>query len=279
MKFIISLLLSTYTLAFTINANIPIRFASPEIRVDIADNACANITDSADEIMDMVEIAVSDYWNKIATSSLHLKGGDILTVNNDYTTEQICAAGEAGCVSQVPSTNTQILIVCNSNNTVFTSTGILAVTLPNNLNGTVIQGSVIGLNDIAGTRYNDQTRAQKIALFAHEIGHAFGLGHSSKESSLMYFRNLTGRETIGQDDWDGATYLYPKEQIPMCGSIAPIKDSAKYDGHIYEDIEKKISTEFSEHPPAKDSAALIAGLCMLLLVLVSTKRFAQAKIY
>ncbi|MFG1486784.1 matrixin family metalloprotease [Halobacteriovorax sp. RZ-1] len=279
MKLILCLLFSTYSFAFTINANIPIRFSNPEIRVDVADNACANITDSADEIMDMVEIAASEYWNKIATSSLHLKGGNILTVDADYTTEQICAAGEAGCVSQVPSTNTQILIVCNSNNTVFTSTGILAVTLPNNLSGTEIQGSVIGLNDIAGTRYNDQTRAQKIALFAHEIGHAFGLGHSSKESSLMYFRNLTGRETIGQDDWDGATYLYPKEQIPMCGSIAPVKDSANLGGHINEEIEKKISTQYSERPSAKDSAALIAGLGMLLLVLVTSKKFAQAKIY
>lgn len=265
MKYFLTTLLALTTQAFTINANIPIRFADPELRVHVADNTCANVTDSADEIMDMVEEAASNYWNKIATSSLHIKGGNILTVDSDYTTEQICSSGEAGCSSQVPDTNTGILIVCNRNTSVFTSTGILAVTLPNNLDGATIRGSVIGINDIAGTRYNSETRAQKIALFAHEIGHAFGLGHSKITDSLMYYRNMTGRETIGEDDWDGATYLYPKEQIPMCGTIEEINKQ------VDDKLHKSDLHHHNEHAPAKPSGGAVMGLFMLLLALVMTK--------
>ncbi|AYF44350.1 metallopeptidase family M84 [Halobacteriovorax sp. BALOs_7] len=269
MKILLSFILAFSAQAFTINANIPIRFADPEIRVHVADNACSNITDSADEIMDMVEIAASNYWNKISTSSLHLKGGNIQTVDSAYTTNGICNAGSAGCSTQVPDTNRDILIVCNGNTDVFTSVGILAVTLPNNLSGATIVGSVIGINDISGTKYNEQTRAQKIALFAHEIGHAFGLGHSKLEDSLMYFRNLTGRETIGEDDWDGATYLYPKEQIPMCGTIEQI------DKQIDDKLE---GTNLSEQSPAKPSGGFFIGAIMLLLSLIITRFTNQEKI-
>lgn len=257
MKIIVALLINFAAMAFTINANIPIRFANPEIRVHIANNACANVTDTADEIMDLVEIAVNEYWNKISTSSLHLKGGDLMSVAAAYTTDQICSTSEPGCTTPVPSTNTDILIVCNGNTSVFTSTGILAVTLPNNLSGTTIRGAVIGINDIAGTRYNTQTREQKISLFAHEIGHAFGLGHSSVKDSLMYFQNLTGRETIGRDDWDGATYLYPKDQLPICGSIDVIDDRIDNGGN-----------EIRERSSAKDSVGFMAGLAMLILGLL-----------
>lgn len=259
MKILLSFILTLTANAFTINANIPIRFSNPEIRVHVADNACANVTDSADEIMDMVEDAASNYWNKIATSSLHLKGGSIKTVDAAYTTEEFCTGDPVNCI---PETNRDILIVCNGNTADFTSVGILAVTLPNNLSGTTIRGSVIGINDIAGTKYNEQTRAQKVALFAHEIGHAFGLGHSSLEDSLMYFRNLTGRETIGEDDWDGATYLYPKEQIPMCGTIEDVSQQVD---------DKYIGENLSEQVPAKPSGGFFIGALMLLLGLILTK--------
>ncbi len=251
MKLLIALLISTYSYAsFTILANVPIRFANPEIRVDVAADGCANLNDTPDEILDMVDIAVSEYWNKISTSSLHLRAGDIVTVSSDYNNNMICDEDEPTCLNPVPNTNKQVLIVCNSNNNPFSSSGILAVTLPNNLNGAEIVGAVIGINAKATTKYNDQTRAQKIALLAHEIGHAFGLGHSSDTASLMYFRNLSGRETIGVDDWQGATYLYPKEQAPICGTV------------------EKIDDEIREHPTAKTSAGLKAGLGVLLLSLI-----------
>ena len=56
---------------------------------------------------------------------------------------------------------------------------------------------------------------------AHEIGHAFGLGHTSISDALMFYATMDKRVALGQDDIDGMTYLYPAEQpkVLSCGSV------------------------------------------------------------
>jgi hypothetical protein len=69
------------------------------------------------------------------------------------------------------------------------------------------------------------------AVIAHEIGHAFGLGHSEYKHNLMYY-SVGGKtqKWLGIDDIDGATYLYPHdaEMAGLLGSCGTIKDISKH---------------------------------------------------
>lgn len=50
-------------------------------------------------------------------------------------------------------------------------------------------------------------------ILAHEIGHVLGLGHSPEASALMYFSvGVKDNLTLAQDDIDGMTYLYPRDE-------------------------------------------------------------------
>lgn len=72
---------------------------------------------------------------------------------------------------------------------------------------------------------SDTTDAQLNVAVAHEMGHIFGLGHSSAESALMY--SSLGRKenlSLSQDDIDGMTWLYnrvePGDGFLGCGTLS-----------------------------------------------------------
>lgn len=50
-------------------------------------------------------------------------------------------------------------------------------------------------------------------VVAHELGHALGLGHSGSSIALMYYStNISSELNLSQDDVDGITYLYPRDE-------------------------------------------------------------------
>jgi hypothetical protein len=106
-------------------------------------------------------------------------------------------------------------------------TGVIAVTVPNNFSGKKIAGAVILIND-SGT-FGNLSRNDQIAVLAHEMGHALGLGHSEDDAALMYYRTIDLRSNLGQDDIDGISYLYPMHVDAFglfggfCGTISDNK--------------------------------------------------------
>ena len=64
------------------------------------------------------------------------------------------------------------------------------------------------------------TEQQRKALIAHEIGHAFGLGHSNFDASLMHYTLNNNIKQLSRDDEDGISYLYPNtKKLGGCGTI------------------------------------------------------------
>ncbi len=225
-KFILlSLFITTQVWGFTLNNNFGAAFKKGRVKVYIArNNTCPNV--NTYDLQELVKPAVDKFWNKVPKSSLRLIssgfGDNITNINSG----KLCAPTDGTCITAATAANelippvTDIVISCNDNSANFGGTGVLAVTIPNSFSGKKIKGSVILIQDSAGsTTFANLSRSDKIAVIAHEIGHAVGLGHSEDDDALMYYRTVNMRSALGQDDVDGISYLYPVH-IDACGLLA-----------------------------------------------------------
>ena len=212
--------ISSSTFAFTLNNNVDLVFGKNEVTVNVAANSCSHIGMTDTEILTAVQIGVDQYWNKAPTSRLKLRAGTIKSVAAIYKTGTICLPSTSCDPDPTLAVDSDILISCNTNASNFSSTSVLAVTVPNTIDGRTIVGSLVLLNDITpANQMVLKTQDEKIAIIAHELGHAFGLGHSPVKDSLMYYATVNMRKSLGSDDIDGISYLYPKEQPVSCGTI------------------------------------------------------------
>lgn len=233
LSFLFILLLTFEAHAFTFNNNIKLVFAEDEVIVNVA-NGCTNIGIDSRELLTIVNDAVNEFWNKSPTSRLKLRAGSVVTVNSAYQTDNICVASTNCTPNPALAVSSGVLITCNSNITNFPSASILGITIPNNISGSTIQGSLIMINDRATTQFANKSRPEKVAIIAHEIGHAFGLGHSPVHDSLMYYATVESRVSLGRDDIDGISYLYPKKQPTGCGTIDDIsKNGSDYGAGLF----------------------------------------------
>jgi hypothetical protein len=221
----ILLTITTNLSAFTLNNNANLAFSENPIYVNVADGFCSNIGRDENELLSIAEDAVNQYWNKAVTARLKIRKGNLKSVASDFYTDLICNPSTSCDPNPTLSVSSDILISCNNNTTNFTSSSILAITVPNNISGTKIKGSLIILNDTASTVIDQKSRDELVAIMAHEIGHAIGLGHSPVVDSLMYYSVIPKRRSLGVDDIDGITYLYPKQQPVSCGQIIDSKNN------------------------------------------------------
>ena len=210
----------TNAFAFTLNNSASLVFNHDEVKVNIANITCTNIGIDAIELKSIVADAVNQYWNNSPTSRLKLRAGSIISAAAGYGTDLICNASTSCDPNPALAVASDILITCNTNATNFSSSAILAVTVPNNVTDKNIIGSLVMINDRPGNQFASKSRDEKISIIAHELGHAFGLGHSPVKDSLMYYSTVNMRTNLGQDDIDGITYLYPKQQPVTCGTIS-----------------------------------------------------------
>ncbi len=218
--------------AFTLNNSNSAAFSSDEVKLNIASNvSCDNLGMTHDEILSYAVEGVNRFWNKTSTSKLKLIRGGLIDAENPTAlrTEPLCQNSSGSCT---PNTNmnvsNDILIACNENSSLFSQAGILAVTLPINITSRTINGAIILLNDrsfSSGNVLASLDRSEFASVLAHEIGHAIGLGHSPVKDSLMYFESYSTRDSLGQDDFDGVSFLYPREQPVSCGAIIPVINS------------------------------------------------------
>jgi hypothetical protein len=219
--FFIFLLFTSWARAFTLNNNFGASFSKTKVTITVAGNStCSNVGMTVYELQDMIEPAIHDFWNRVPTSSLRLRTGGFSGVINNITTGRLCAPTDDTCISSasgilIPPVD-DIIISCNNKAENFGGLNVLAVTIPNKFSGKNIKGSVILINDQAGSAFASLSHQDKMSVIAHEIGHAIGLGHSEDKAALMYYKVVNLRKNLGQDDVDGVSYLYPVK-LDGCG--------------------------------------------------------------
>ena len=211
MKYFILTLLCFEAHAFTLLTRNPARYPN-EITIRTSDADCANAGLTAKGLREFVERAVDDYWNSVPTSRAKFKLGPTITIPASATTDQMIALGIEG----------EIIVGCSDNATTFTSTSTLA---KGGMQTNVAIG-VVAINDIVSTQFATVDDLSRVSTFAHELGHAIGIGHSRVEYSLMYYAVVVGvvNKYLTEDDADAITYLYPTDKElgglgGACGTI------------------------------------------------------------
>jgi Matrixin len=217
--FILGILISTFSHAYTLNNNFGASFKDNNVKVYVdAGTTCATNGITVNELESLIQPAVEEFWNTVPTSSLKLDPAgfsqSIFTMNHGRLcspTDDACitaANGDADPAKRAIPAVTDIVIGCNDHPSNFGGSGVIAVTVPNKFSGKKIAGAVILINDAAST-FGNLSKNDQISVIAHEIGHAIGLGHSEDKAALMYYRTVNLRKNLGQDDIDGVSYLYP----------------------------------------------------------------------
>lgn len=215
MKLFIFLTLISFNLhAWTLSSGAISRFPSDTVSLNVATNdSCSNAGITHAELLNEAFEAAEQYWNQVPTSRLRFIKG---------TTKAVDAYSIASQTSG--ATQGEILLGCKDEAD-FGSIGAIAV------GGNLVafpDGSItkawVSVDGSASSTYDSLTKTERLAVLAHEIGHAIGLGHSEKDS-LMYFSILSTREKLSDDDMAAVSWLYPNRSdsfdvLGSCGTIA-----------------------------------------------------------
>lgn len=189
---------------------------SSDINVYVASNTCQHAGFTSAQMQSLIEDAAATFWNSVPTSSLKLT---YISVKNIDT-----SSSDINTLINNSVSNNQILVGCSADATTFSSGSILAVGGMGCLTNSDCRGAVL-LNDTASTLLSSISYDTVKSTFAHELGHALGLGHTSVPEALMYYSATNKvQKKLNQDDIDGITYLYPNEKkvsgfAGACGTI------------------------------------------------------------
>lgn len=267
--FFLYLILTTTAQAFTLNNNFAAAFKKSKVKVYVAgDSTCTNINVTAADLQSYVKPAVDNFWNKVPTSRLRLKASGFSDPipTADINQARLCSPTDTECINDAGSNAQQILppvdgivISCNQLADNFDGPTVIAVTVPNSFSGKKIKGAVILINDVPGGKFEGLSRDDRIGVIAHEIGHALGLGHAEDDEALMYFQVVDQRKSLGQDDMDGVTYLYPIK-IDGCGLM---------DGLVASSVALKKDDDNDDHPNDGGTPFWQMGVGFLFLMILS----------
>lgn len=145
-------------------------------------------------------------WNSVPSS-------DLIVEQRGLTTTTVAQLA-AGTATDVP------VIICDptfSTNSGTAGNGVPAVArvaVP--VNGGPLTYAYLLINVQPGAPGNilSQDADQVKIGLAHELGHVLGLGDTMDRNALMSFDSSARRKlSLGQDDIDGITYLYPRNEL------------------------------------------------------------------
>jgi hypothetical protein len=192
-------------------------FPSNTITINVAGTTCANAgISSSVELMSLAMSAVNKFWNKVPTSSIQIVQGAVTAIDVDglSLSDMINTHATAGT----------ILVGCNDDVASFSGGSTLGVGTFGCISASDCRGALL-LNSHANSPIPASSSAQKLATIAHEIGHAFGLGHSSDAIALMFYADDGRKQNyLTTDDIDGVSYLYPQDKVLSCGTISQIQN-------------------------------------------------------
>ena len=214
--FILSLFSSRPIAAFTMqleqDGSVIRAWESSTITFDVNDEGCRTRGISSERLSSMIDSAI-DLWNSVSTSSLQVKRGKSVST----TFAQIQAQTTRG--NPLILCDTQLSTSLAPAGGVFNSDNIPAVTqiLRVDTDGRIAL-AVIAINAEAGKSASVEKVIDRGVLlqtvFAHEMGHALGLGHTQDRNALMYYQADVKTElNLSWDDWNGITYLYPRNEL------------------------------------------------------------------
>lgn len=231
---VIFLFLSTTpSFAYRLNTSNGASFGNPKVEFYVTSNSsCSNAGVDQQELLSIAKEASDKYWNTVSTSEIKLKSGGVFeTTDNLFLTGELCPEQEGStCGSNLVPYVSKLLIACNSDSSVnFPTDDFIAISAPTRLAGKRIRGSIILINDTATSPFANLSRAERVSVLAHELGHAVGLGHSNKSEALMYYLNADKITRLSQDDRDGISYLYPVS-VDNCNGIFGTVSDADSDG-------------------------------------------------
>jgi hypothetical protein len=201
------LLVASSSWAFTLgSSNFDGGWGGDTLALDYNPDNCPDSLDSA------IDKAI-EVWNSAPTSGLKLKRGDVIA-----TTPIQLINGSPGSLANP-------VIVCD---TAFSSNvsnidpdfvgGYGFFKVASGDSEIRYGGLVMNVQAAANGNITNLDTTGLEVLTAHEIGHTLGLGHSEKSYALMYYN--IGNKTelrLSQDDIDGITYLYPRNEIAGSG--------------------------------------------------------------
>jgi hypothetical protein len=164
----------------------------------------------------LISAAISS-WNSVPTSDLIVQRG----VDTVTTFAQL----NAGTATDVP------VLICDPNFSAHSGiggngvAGVALVSPP--ATGGNIRYAFLLINVEPGSTGNVSSASEAVVsiVIAHEIGHVLGLGHSADVNALMYYNaSAKAQLTLAQDDIDGISYLYPRNEgldnkMMGCGTI------------------------------------------------------------
>lgn len=235
----LGLLLASTASAFTIvGAGTHKGFQDATVTILINQSSCPNSLN----LRRLVEDAVKA-WNGVPTSKLVLKAGDA-------TTSTTSALPPVAYCDSTMTGSTLGQGGGSYGNDGYISAAFIRVNTNPSASGYIL----------------NQTDTQQIIVVAHELGHMFSLGHTMKEYSLMYY-SISEKTDLGlsQDDIDGVSYLYPRNELgtdKMMGGCGSIQAQNPPNDPTF------LTSPVSELPVAVQLAALL-NLMILIVPLVA----------
>jgi hypothetical protein len=260
---------SAFTLLYSASQNLTVTGWGTDTVTFEIDSSCTSF-------LATVQAALSEaqsVWNGVPSARLSVALGATTSLPNAITYYI-----NSGTV-QNPAPSGNPVVYCDTQ--FQTHTGASASNIPglataqriNTVTGK-LSGGLLILNFESGAAANVATVGAESAAYvlAHEIGHILGLGHSSSDAALMYYNASTGKDVrLSQDDIDGISYLYPREEptnggLLGCGTLSLVRAH----GDLFPSPPTQKPTGPSRHEAKHptETTSQLAGAAELLAVLV-----------